>query len=511
MGINLDIEERKQAEFYLAEGQRLAHTGSWMFNAAGFEYWSPELFAIHGLDPGRKAPTVAEYMALVHPDDREFVAKEIQKMLTDHLGFDFTKRIVRPGGSIRYVRCVGMPATSGGIFQGFVGTGIDVTEHEELTTALRKVYRDLEERDKKIRRLVDANIVGVLVFHLDGRVIEANDALLNMLGYNRDDLIAGRLRWTELTPPDWRAVTEQALAQIAAQGTCDVYEKECLRKDGSRVPVLVGAAAAEETTSVYVAFVLDLTERKRAEQERERLRQLQAHLAHLNRVTTMGELAAWLAHEIKQPIAAARIDAKVCVRALADDRLDVEAAREAAARMVKDAMSADEIIRRTTALYKKDTTQRERVDVNAVIREMVLLFQQEAGASSISIRTNLADGIPDVMTDRVQLQQVLMNLMLNAIEAMKGTGGELTITSQMRQESELLIGVSDTGVGLPADNPEQIFDSFVTTKPDGTGMGLAITRSIVESHGGRLWAIANSGPGATFLCTLPGDAGEHLE
>jgi PAS domain S-box-containing protein len=511
MGINLDIEERKQAELYLAEGQRLAHTGSWMFSAAGFEYWSPELFAIHGLDSARTAPTVAEYMALVHPDDREFIANEIQKMLTDHLGFDFTKRIVRPDGSIRHVRCVGMPATGGGIFQGFVGTGIDVTEHEELTKALRKVYRDLEERDKKIRRLVDANIVGVLVFNLDGRVIEANDAVLNMLGYNRDDLISGRLRWTELTPPEWRAATEQALAHIAARGTCDVYEKECLRKDGSRVPVLIGAAAAEETASEIVAFVLDLTERKRAEQERERLRQLQGRLADVNRVTTMGELAAWLAHEIKQPIAAARIDAKVCLRALADDHVDLQAAREAAARMVKDAMSADEIIRRTTALYKKDTTHRERVDVNAVIREMVLLFQQEAGAAAVAIRTGLARDIPDIMADRVQLQQVFMNLMLNAIDAMKETGGELMVTSQLSEDSELLIAVRDTGAGLPTENPDQIFESFVTTKPHGTGMGLAITRSIVESHGGRLWAIANAGPGATFLFALPRDAGEPLE
>jgi PAS domain S-box-containing protein len=503
MGINLDIEERKQAEFYLAEGQRLAHTGSWMFNAAGFEYWSPELFAIHGLDPGRKAPTVAEYMALVHPDDREFVAKEIQKLLTDHLGFDFTKRIVRPDGSIRYVRCVGMPATSGGIFQGFVGTGIDVTEHEELTKALRKAFRDLEERDKKIRRLVDANVVGVLVSDLDGRVIEANDALLNMLGYTRDDLISGRLRWRELTPADWRAVTDQALAQLVAQGTCDVYEKEYLRKDGSRVPVLMAAAAIEETTSEIVAFVLDLTERKRAEQERERLHQLQAHLAHLNRVTTMGELAASIAHEIKQPIAAAMIDARVCVRTLADDRPDVQAAREAAARLVNDAKRADEIIKRTTALYKRDTIQRERVDTNAMIREMAGLFQPEARASSISIQTRLIHGIPPVMADRVQLQQVFMNLMLNAIDAMKGTGGELTIASQMRDASELLISVSDTGLGLPTENPDQIFDAFVTTKPQGTGMGLAIARSIVESHGGRLWAIANSGPGASFYFVLP--------
>jgi len=371
-----------------------------------------------------------------------------------------------------------------------------------------RLYEELRQREAKIRRLVDANIVGVLVFNLDGQVIEANDALLSMLGYNRDDLISGRLRWTELTPPDWRAVTDQALAQIAAHGTCDVYEKEYLRKDGSRVPVLMAAAAIEQTTSEGVAFVLDLTERKRAEQERERLRQLQAQLAHLNRVTTMGELAASIAHEIKQPIAAAMIDAKVCARALGDDRLNVQAAREAAARLVKAAIRADEIIKRTTALYKRDTLQRERVDINAVIREMAVLFQQEARASSISIQTRLIDGIPPVMADRVQLQQVFMNLMLNAIDAMKGTGGALTITSQMREGTELLIEVSDTGVGLPADNPEQIFESFVTTKPHGTGMGLAITRSIVESHGGRLWATANAGPGATFLFTLPTEAGE---
>jgi signal transduction histidine kinase len=237
---------------------------------------------------------------------------------------------------------------------------------------------------------------------------------------------------------------------------------------------------------------------------------LQAHLAHLNRVTTMGDLAASLAHEIRQPIAAARIDARVCMRALADDRLDAQAAREAAARTVKDVIRADEIIKRTTALYKRDTLQRERVDINAVIREMAVLVHQEAGASAIAIQTRLIDSIPPVMADRVQLQQVFMNLMLNAIDAMKGTGGVLTITAEMREGNEVLIGVSDTGVGLPADNPERIFESFVTTKPHGTGMGLAITRSIVESHGGCLWAIANSGPGATFLFTLPGDAGEVI-
>src|SRR5258705_3098954 len=278
------------------------------------------------------------------------------------------------------------------------------------------------------------------------------------------------------------------------------------------MPVVIGGASLEGETQ-GVAFVLDLTERQRAEDGRQRAeaerKEARNALAHRQRVSMLGGVAASLAHEVGQPLTAAMIDGKVCMRALAPDRLDADTAREAAARLVKAATRADEIIRHTTALYKKDTTDRVRVDINVMIREMALLFQQEAGASSISIQTLLIDDIPHVMADRVQLQQVLMNLMLNAIDAMKGTGGELTITSQMREGSEVLIGVSDTGVGLPADNPERIFESFVTTKPEGTGMGLAIARSIVESHGGRLWAIANTGPGATFLFTLLTDAGEQ--
>jgi PAS domain S-box-containing protein len=369
-----------------------------------------------------------------------------------------------------------------------------------------RLYEELQQREAKIRRLVDANIVGVLVSNLEGRVIEANDAVLNMVGYSRDDLIGGRIRWTDWTPPEWRGVSDRAVAQVTAHGKSDLFEKEYVRKDGSRVPVLIAAATIDGTKDENVAFVLDLTERKRAEAAQKHaeaaLQQARAALAHQQRVSLLGEVAASLAHEIKQPIAAARIDAKVCVRALTDDRLDMQAAREAAARLVKEAMWADEIIKRTTALYRKETTHRERVDINALIREMAVLLQQEAAACSIAIRTDLAEGTPDVMADRVQLQQVLMNLMLNAIDAMKDTGGELTVTSQLSEDSELLIAVRDTGVGLPTENPQQIFESFVTTKPDGTGMGLAITRSIVESHGGRLWAIANTGPGATFLFTL---------
>jgi C4-dicarboxylate-specific signal transduction histidine kinase len=303
------------------------------------------------------------------------------------------------------------------------------------------------------------------------------------------------------------------VAQIRAQGRCDLFEKEYVRKDGSRVPVLITASAIEGTNGESVAFVLDLTERKRAEAAQKcaeaELRQAQSALAHRQRISMLGEVAASLAHEIRQPIAALTIDATACLRALADNRVDVPEARRAASRIVKEATWADEIMSRTSALYRKDTTQRERVDVNAVIRDMAVLLQQEAAASSVSIRTELADGLPEVIADRVQVQQVCMNLMLNAIEAMKDTDGDLTITSEMREPGELLISVSDKGVGLPLDTPGTMFDAFVTTKPQGTGMGLAITRSIVDAHGGRLWARPNIGPGATFFFTLAADAAEQ--
>jgi signal transduction histidine kinase len=197
------------------------------------------------------------------------------------------------------------------------------------------------------------------------------------------------------------------------------------------------------------------------------------------------------------------------LRWLHRDEPDMAEASEAASRIVTDVTRAAEIISRISLLFKKGAPQHELVDVNKLIREMIVLLRNEAARYSISIRSNLADDLPQAMADRIQLQQVFMNLMLNAIDAMKDAGGELTIASQMSDETKLLITVSDTGVGLPADNPEQIFESFVTTKPHGTGMGLTITRSIVESHGGRLWATANTGPGATFLFTLLADAGEQ--
>jgi signal transduction histidine kinase len=255
----------------------------------------------------------------------------------------------------------------------------------------------------------------------------------------------------------------------------------------------------------------DVTERKRAEEDRERLRQAEADLAYMSRVTTMGELTVSLAHEIKQPMAAAATNANTCLRWLTRDHPDVKEAREAASRIVKDVTRAADIINRIRLLFKKGEAQRELVDVNEVVREMIVLLRNEATRYSIPIRSELVEDLPKVMADRVQLQQVFMNLMLNGIEAMKDMsgGGELTIKSEQAEDCRLLFSVSDTGVGLPAERPDHIFDAFFTTKAQGIGMGLPISRSIVESHGGRLWATPNSGRGAKFQFTLPCEVAVH--
>jgi C4-dicarboxylate-specific signal transduction histidine kinase len=270
------------------------------------------------------------------------------------------------------------------------------------------------------------------------------------------------------------------------------------------------ALAVAAITFVILGFALiaSLSEQKRAE---EALRQAQADLAHINRVTTMGELAASLAHEVNQPIAAAVTNAHACLNWLASDTPNLDAARASAMSIVEDGTRAAEIISRTRLLFKKGTPQRQVVDVNDVIREMIVLLRSEATRYSVSIRTELAAHLPQVMADRVQLQQVMMNLINNSIEAMKDVKGtrELTITSQRTDTQQLMVCVSDTGVGLPSQQADKIFNAFFTTKPQGTGMGLSISRSIVESHSGRLGAADNSSRGATFHVVLPATVEAH--
>ncbi len=342
------------------------------------------------------------------------------------------------------------------------------------------------------------------------RMLYWSDELFRLWGFN-----------PQPGPPDPQAVLQrihpedrERLQELFERGfhgdvTDDVVvDHRIVQPDGTlKYHHAIGHPVFDEAGQVfeYVGTEIDVTEQKLAEAELERLHQLEADLAHVNRVSTMGELAASLAHEIKQPIAAAATNASACLRWLQRDPPDIREACETASRIVKDVNRAADIIDRNRSLYTRDISQREVVNLNDIVREMIALLRNAANQHSVSIHAELERTLPTASADRVQIQQVLMNLMLNGMEAMKDTGGELTITSKKTKDGQLLVCVSDSGIGLRAEDTERIFDAFFTTKAQGTGMGLSISRSIIESHGGRLWACANQGAGASFQFTLPPD------
>ncbi|HTJ90591.1 MAG TPA: AAA family ATPase [Acidocella sp.] len=373
-----------------------------------------------------------------------------------------------------------------------------------------RLYRDLEQREAKIRRLVDANIFGIFIFALDGRILEANDAFLQIVGYDRPDLAAGRLRWTNLTPAEWldRDV-ERWVPELKRTSSLRPFEKEYFHKDGSRVPVLIGAAMFEEGGNEGVAFVLDLTERKRVEakaQESERqYREIQMELAHANRVATMGQLTASIAHEINQPIAAAVTNAEAALRWLRAQPPDLKALGRALDRIVQDGNRAGSIVHRIRALIKKAPPRAEGLAINDAIREIISLTRSEVAKQGITLRTQLPEGLPPIQGDRVQVQQVVLNLIVNAIEAMSETRDGtrvLFVGSAPAGVDGVQVTVRDSGPGLAPSTLEHLFEPFYTTKSAGLGMGLSICRSIISAHGGRLWAETNVPRGAVFQFTL---------
>jgi PAS domain S-box-containing protein len=492
-----------------------------------------------------------------------------------------------------------------------------------------QLYQDLAYREAKIRRLVDANIIGIFIADREGRILEANDAYLRIVGYDREDLVLGRLHRTELTPPEWREVHERAWRKLNSTGAVQPFEKEYSRKDGSRVPVLIGAALFKEGGDQGLAFVLDLTERKRAEealreserslrsaidgipglvvalapngeveainrQIREycdqsldelknwgtngtihaddlphfaevftksiaagvsyqtearvrrfdgeyrwfdirgipvrdvsdrivrwyslltdiedrtqalaRLQQMQSDFARMNRVSVMGELAASLSHEIAQPIASARNNARAAQNFLKMQPPDLGEVGEALACVVGDADRAGDIIHRIREQMKKAPPRKEPFDLNAAIIEVMVFAQSVTLRNGVSVQTRLAGGLLLVLGDRVQLQQVLLNLILNAAEAMSSVeeGARELLISTKEDQTGVVVAVRDSGPGIDPQHLDQIFEAFYTTKSSGTGMGLSICRSIIHAHGGKLWAEANEPRGAVFQFTLPG-------
>jgi len=378
-----------------------------------------------------------------------------------------------------------------------------------------RLYGDLQEREATVRSLIDASLDAIITIDEKDLVVEWSRAAEKMFGYSQDQAV-GREMAELIIPPRLRDAHRQGIQRFHETGEgpflSNRIELPAIRANGAEFPAEVSIVPIPlEGRTLFTGFIRDITKRKRVEEERERLRGMQAELAHTNRVNTMGELAASLAHEIKQPISAAVTSAGTCLRWLDRDPPNLAEARDAASRLVKAANRASDIVGRIGSSFKKNVLQRELVDVNELIREMILLLRSEAARFSISIHGDLADGLPLMMADRVQLQQVLMNLMLNGIEAMKeiGTPGELTIVAQKDDDAQILVSVADTGVGIQPEQADQMFDVFFTSKSQGTGMGLPISRSIIESHGGHLWATSNSGPGATFHFNLPIEVAAH--
>jgi PAS domain S-box-containing protein len=362
-----------------------------------------------------------------------------------------------------------------------------------------RLYNELQEREMKVRRLIDSNIIGIVIGNPDGHIQEANQAFLRIVGYDQADVVASRLRRTELTPPEWHDRDARALAEMRKTGTVQPFEKEYFRKDGSRVPVLIGGATLDKRGDTVVIFVLDLTERKHAE----------AELAHANRVATMGQLSASIAHEINQPIGATLMNSKTAARWLSREPPNLEEAKQAIDLIISDSKRAASILSRIRNFSKTAPVRKEYLNINETILDIVGLARVPMSNSGIVAKMQLSEGLPQVLGDKVQLQQVILNLVMNAVEAMSDIAEEtryLSISTNAAEPDGVLVKVSDSGPGLSPADIARIFEPFYTTKANGLGMGLSVCRSIIDAHGGELRGDNESTlGGACFRFNLPGN------
>ena len=497
-------QELQRSEFYLTEGQRLGQAGSWAFDPSGFfEYWSRELFQIYGLDPQMGAPTLEQYLATIHPEDRDFMAETIKRMCEQGSGCDAKKRIIRPDGAVRYIRCVGIPVLDNGVLKRFLGTAMDVTEQEQLT-------QELQRREAYLAEAQRLSQTGSWAWSPDSDIRYWSEECYRVLSFDPQDGLPRFEEFFQRIHPDDQPGFRELVQTAIREKTEWEADYRIVHPDGPVSDIHVVGHPVLSTSGHLVEFVgtvIDVTERRRAEQERARLRQLEADLAHINRVSTLGEMAASLAHEITQPFTTARNNASAALNFLDKKPPDLGEVREALDCIVNDADRAGAIIGRIRDHIKKAPPRKDRFDVNEAINEVIVLARGEITKNGVSVDTHLTEGVISVEGDRVQLQQVALNLILNAVEAMGSVQEgprELSISTEQTQVKGVLVAVRDTGPGIDGKHLERVFQPFYTTKSSGVGMGLSICRSIIDAHGGRLWTDANEPRGAVFQFTLPG-------
>lgn len=363
--------------------------------------------------------------------------------------------------------------------------------------------QELHEREAQVRRLLNANIIGIAIWTHDGCIVEANDVFVQITGYSRNEIQSGEIRWTELTSPEWREDDKRLSEELKEKGSVGPYEREYRRKDGSHIAVLISCTSLDETDDKTVAFIIDMTERKRSEAM---LRSLQAELDHAMRVMTIGELGASIAHETNQPLTAIVTNASALLRWLETSPPNLARAHETAEWIVRDGEWAADVIKGLKALSRMALDEMEPVDLNTSIEEILPLIQDEIRHRAIALTIQPTPGLMQVLGDRVQLQQVICNLIKNSIDSMATVHGrprELLIATYNLHGDSVGVLVRDTGMGVEPDKLDYIFDRFYSTKAEGFGIGLSISRSIIQNHHGQLWATINQDVGMTFEFTIP--------
>jgi PAS domain S-box-containing protein len=526
--------ELRRSEAYLAEAQRLTHTGSWAWNIATGEtiHLSEEHSRLFGFDPEQGMPSFEAFRQRIHPEDRARAGEILDGAIRESADFEWVFRAVLPNGTLKYIHAVGHPVfNASGDLVEFVGTNMDVTERKQAEAQLRESerrYRYIfestgvsiwEEDFSQVKAAIDdlksrgvRDFREYLAAHPEFvqqaitmvRIVDVNDVTVKLFAAESKNELLVSLH--EVFVPETQEVFVGELIAIAEGRRSFAAETFLQTLKGERLSALVTITfpPLPARFDTVLVTVTDITERKRTE---ESLLQAQAELAHVTRVTTLGELTASIAHEVNQPLAAIVADANASLNWLAAADPDLDMVRDALAAVVKDGHRAADVIQRIRQLATKTETQRAGLDVNDVIRDVLPLVSTEVRSHDVSLRLDLAPALPPILGDRVQLQQVLINLVKNGMEAMAGVGDrprELVICSRPHEGDRVLVAVEDAGVGIDPNSVNQLFSSFFTTKPDGMGMGLSISRSIIEGHGGRLWATPNQTHGATFHFVLPG-------